>query len=120
MKNNSISFRAVKAVSALAAVIALFVFNPMTSVAAGTVREKAPKTGTSRLSDEQVTVQYAGATESNVIFDVKLENPNAQKFWVIVKNDAGEVVYQHQYSDTHFSKSFYLPKEESEIQAIVI
>ena len=38
-----------------------------------------------------------------------------EKFWLIIKNDAGDVVYQQAYKDAHFSKTIRLPKEEGEM-----
>jgi hypothetical protein len=111
MNNNFLSTRAVRLTSAIAAVIALFLFNPLNSAANNTIKDKKNP----HFSDEQVSVQYTGANESNVIFRVQLENPGAQKFWLIVKNDAGEIVYQQQFTDAHFAKSVYLPKEEYDI-----
>jgi len=91
--------------------VVLLVSNPLSGHANGINDKKTP----SGLSRDEVSIQYVGSTESNVVFSVKFENPTAQKFWLIVKNDAGETVYRQQFSDAHFSKSIYLVKDETEI-----
>jgi hypothetical protein len=66
-------------------------------------------------SEKQVSVQYAGAGENSVSFRIQLENPAAQKFSLIVKDDAGDVIFQQQFSDVHFNKTVQLLKETSEM-----
>jgi hypothetical protein len=65
--------------------------------------------------DQEVSVNYVGVTENNFVFHLNFDNKSGEKFWLIVKNDAGEVVYQQAYKDVHFSKTIRLPKEEGEI-----
>jgi hypothetical protein len=65
--------------------------------------------------DQEVSVSYVGVTENNFVFHLNFDNKSGEKFWLIVKNDAGEVVYQQAYKDVHFSKTIRLPKEEGEI-----
>jgi len=72
------------------------------------------------LTDEQVNVQYVGSTENQVAFRVEFENPTAEKFWLIVKNDAGDVVYRKQFNDVHFNKSVYVIKEDADIRPTFI
>jgi hypothetical protein len=65
--------------------------------------------------DQEVSVSFVGVTENNFVFHLNFDNKTGEKFWLIVKNDAGEVVYQEAYKDVHFSKTIRLPKEEGEI-----
>ena len=74
----------------------------------------------STLNDDQVNVQYIGSTETQVAFRLEFENPTAEKFWLIIKNDAGDVVYRKQFNDVHFSKSVYVLKEDAEIRPTFI
>jgi|SRR5450432_2488308 len=66
-------------------------------------------------SDKQVTVSFVGATETSFVFHLEFDNKTGQKFYLIVKNDVGEIVYQNAFNDVHFEKNIRLPKEESEI-----
>jgi hypothetical protein len=71
---------------------------------------------TTNLKDDQVSIQYVGSSDNQVVFHVEFENPTAEKFWLIIKNDAGDVVYRKQFSDVHFSKSICVVKEDTEIR----
>jgi len=115
MTTNLLNTRTAKAFSAAAIAIALFVGNPLTSLANGGKEKKV-----SSLTDQQVSVQYVGTSENNIVFHVEFENPTTEKFWLIIKNDAGDVVYRKQFSDAHFSKSIYFQNEESEIHPTFI
>jgi len=106
MKSNHV----VKTLTAAALAVVFFVSNPLASLANDGSKKAA------KLSDEQVTVQYIGSTAGQVAFRVEFENPTAEKFWLIIKNDAGDVVYRKQFSDVHFSKSVYVQKEEADIR----
>ncbi|HTI09842.1 MAG TPA: hypothetical protein VL832_14840 [Puia sp.] len=110
MNTISVSTRVVKAISVAVAAIVLFVSNPLTSLANGGDHKKA-----ATLTEDQVNVQYVGTNDNSVVFRVAFENPTAEKFWLIIKNDNGEVVYRKQFSDAHFAKSVYFQKEESDI-----
>ena len=66
-------------------------------------------------TDKQVTVNFVGATESNYVFHLEFDNKTGEKFYLIVKNDVGEIVYQSVYSGAHFETNIRLPKEETEI-----
>jgi hypothetical protein len=109
MKSNYV----VKTLAAVVVAVVFFVSNPLTTLA----NDGSKK---SSLKDDQVTVQYVGSNENQVVFHVEFDNPTAEKFWLIIKNDAGDVVYRKQFSDAHFSKSFYVLKEDTEIRPTFI
>jgi len=108
MNTHFVSTRVVKAITVTVAAIALFLSNPLTSQASGGKK-------TSTVTDAQVNVQYVGMNDNSVVFRVEFENPTAEKFWLIIKNDAGDIVYRKQFSEAHFAKSVYFQKEESDI-----
>ncbi|MBN8855114.1 MAG: hypothetical protein BGO55_25100 [Sphingobacteriales bacterium 50-39] len=101
-----------KAISAAA--LLLIINNPIASLANGGKNEKA------KLTDEQVTVQYVGVSEDHVVFHVDFENPTGEKFWLIIRNDNGDVVYRKQFTATHFSKNVYFENEQSDIRPTFI
>lgn len=72
------------------------------------------------VSEKQVSVQYAGSADNNMVFHVTFNNPEAQKFTLIIKNEEGEVIYQRQFNDVHFSKSVHLLKEDAEVNPTFI
>ncbi len=110
MNTNSLNTRVVKAISLTLAAVVLLVSNPFTSQANGGVNSKKGP-----LTEKQVSVKYLGTNDNNIIFKVEFENPTAEKFWLIIKNDAGDVVYHQQFSDVHFAKSVFFENTESEI-----
>jgi hypothetical protein len=65
-------------------------------------------------ADKQVTVKFVGATENNLVFHLEFDNKSGEKFYLIIKNDAGEIVYQNAYNDVHFEKKFSIDRKVSE------
>lgn len=105
MKANSVS-RLAKAV--VVAVLVLFVSN------ASFANEGHPskKAG---LTESQVNVQYIGIKDESLVFKLEFENPTSDKFWLIIKNDAGDVVYHKQFNDAHFTKTVFLQNDNTDI-----
>ena len=114
MNTNSLSARVVKGFVAVAAAVVLFV-NPLTSKAEGGAGSKK-----SSINEQNVSVKYAGTTENSIVFKVEFENPTADKFWLIIKNDEGDIVYHQQFSDVHFSKSVFFQNMESDIHPVFV
>jgi len=111
--NNSNSVLKTIAVAATAAV--LFAGSPISSFA-NTVSEKNKTVSFG--PESAVNVQYIGADEKMYEFKVEFENPTAQKFTLIVKNDDGVVIYSKEYNDVHFAKTIHLMKDGTEGQNI--
>ncbi|MBN9384646.1 MAG: hypothetical protein J0H74_28085 [Chitinophagaceae bacterium] len=106
MKSNFV----VKTLTAAAVAVVFFASNTLAN-------DGGKKAG---LTDEQVNVQYISANENQVAFRVVFENPTSEKFWLIIKNDAGDVVYRKQFSDAHFSKSVFVLRDEADIRPTFI
>ncbi|BAV05652.1 hypothetical protein [Filimonas lacunae] len=70
---------------------------------------------TTTVSEKQVTIQYTGYNENSVVFRVSFDNPTAQKFSLIIKNEAGDILYQGQYNEANFTKAVHLLKEADEM-----
>jgi len=113
--NTNLNSRVAKAISVAAVAAVFFLSNPIASLA-----NEGGKNDKAKLNDEQVTVQYVGANEQHLVFHVDFQNPTAEKFWLIIRNDAGDVVYRKQFSDAHFSKSIYFENEGAEIRPTFI
>jgi hypothetical protein len=108
--NTNTKNHAVKAIAvALTAFVILF-SSPLTSKANGGGSKKS-----SSLTEAQVSVTYQGISENSLVFKVDYENPTAEKFWLIIKNDNGDVVYHQQFSNVHFSKSIFFENTDAEI-----
>lgn len=81
----------------------LMIAAPFASKANNNNKEKE-KVAAAALSAKQVSVQYTGTLEGNILFRVKFDNPTAQKFSLIVKNHLGDVLYSGQFTDASFNK----------------
>src|ERR1700761_2641700 len=101
---------AVKAIAVALTAVILFISTPITSQANGGGSKKVAS-----VTDEQLNVQYKGTADNHIAFRVEFENPKADKFWLIIKNDNGDVIWHHQYSDTHFSKDVFFENTDAEI-----
>jgi hypothetical protein len=83
---------------------------------AGTGKDKS----ITSLTEDQVTVQYCGSDNDSYLFRVEFKNPRTEKFTLIVKNDDGLTVFQEQYDNSHFVRTFKLPKEDADIHPTFI
>ena len=84
---NTIRNHAVKAIAVALTAAIVVAGNPLTTRANG-----GGKKSTS-LTDAQVSVKYEGPTDNGIVFKVDFENPTGEKFWLIIRNDNGDVVY---------------------------
>ncbi len=50
-----------------------------------------------------------------MVFHLEFENKTGEKFFLIVKNDAGEVVYQNSFTDVHFARNIRIANDDSEM-----
>jgi len=66
-------------------------------------------------TDKEVNVTFVGTTDNSLVFHLDFDNKSGEKFSLIIKNDAGEVVYQATYNDIHFEKNIRIQKEDSEM-----
>jgi hypothetical protein len=101
---------AVKVIVAALASVVILIGNPLISKANGGDNKKVSPV------EAQVSVSYQGTTENHLVFKVEFENPTAQKFWLIIKNDNGDIIYHHQFSDTKFAKNVCFENTDTEIQ----
>ena len=109
-KNHAVKVIAV----ALTAVLFLF-GSPLTSKANGGGSKK-----NSTNIEAQVSVTYQGVSDNSLVFKVDYENLNGAKFWLIIKNDDGDIVYHQQFSDAHFSKTIFFQDTDTEINPTFI
>ncbi len=55
-------------------------------------------------ADKQLSVNFVGVSNNDMVFHLEFENKTGGKFFLIIKNDAGEVVYQNSFTDVNFDK----------------
>jgi ATP-dependent protease HslVU (ClpYQ) peptidase subunit len=109
MKPVFANFNLKKSASVLAAA-ALLSFGSAKVQAAPSVIEKIISP-----TENQVSINFVGATENSMVFHLKFENKTGEKFTLIVKNDAGEIVYQNSYTDSLFERNIRILNEASDI-----
>lgn len=100
--------------------LALLVVSPFNSKANNGGKEKSVKETVTPLADGKLSVQYTGSTEDRIMFNVKFENPGAQKFWLIIKNTEGDVLFQAQFGDVHFNKNIQFLREGDDVNPTFI
>jgi hypothetical protein len=106
--NTKTKNHALKAI-AIALTAVLFLFgSPLTSKANDGSKKNA-------VTDAQVCVTYEGVSENSLVFRVNYENVSGEKFWLIIKDDNGDIVYHQQFSDAHFSKTIFFQNTTTEI-----
>jgi hypothetical protein len=108
--NTNTKNHTVKAIAVALTAFVIFFSSPLTSKANDGGSKKSSST-----ADAQVSVTYQGTNDNSLVFKVDYENPTAEKFWLIIKNDNGDVVYHHQFSGANFSKSIFFENTDAEI-----
>lgn len=111
--NSKIGNFATRSVAVLATAAALLVSNPSKANTIQDSKHVQP-------IDGQVSVKYTGSNSKTVVFRLTFENTNAERFYLIIKNDAGDVVYEEQFTDLHFDRNIFLDVEESKIKPTFI
>ncbi|MBS1915422.1 MAG: hypothetical protein JST87_04040 [Bacteroidetes bacterium] len=105
----------VKAISVAATGAFLIAVNPANSNANPV---KGSKEKFAAVNESQVDVKYVGSNTESFVFRVEFNNPSAQSFFLVVKNDEGDIIYSQKFNDAHFSKTIHLLKEENETTSI--
>ncbi|MFI5156165.1 MAG: hypothetical protein ACHQEM_08265 [Chitinophagales bacterium] len=111
--NSKIGNFATRSVAVLATAAALLVSNPSKANTIQDSKHVQP-------IDGQVSVKYTGSNSKTVVFRLTFENTNAERFYLIIKNDVGDVVYEEQFTDIHFDRNIFLDVEESKIKPTFI
>jgi hypothetical protein len=58
-------------------------------------------------------ITHLSTSDQSLVFQVNVENASAEKFFIVIKDEGGSVIYRGSFSDKDFSKKFVLPKNES-------
>jgi hypothetical protein len=78
-----------------------------------TVATTQAQTTTKASTDKNTIVKYVGTQDDVILFNVSVDNPNANKFSVIVSDSEGNQLFSEVYNDRKFDKRFRLPKSET-------
>ncbi|CAN5817675.1 hypothetical protein BH10BAC2_BH10BAC2_26770 [soil metagenome] len=106
MKRSFVKFTSRKFMSIVLIAASVAVLTPAVSKA-----NDNKKAAIEILSTENTTsVQFAGSTESALLFDVKISNPKSDKFTLLIQAEDGEVLFVKEYTDSNFTKKVKLLK----------
>ena len=108
-------FKSITKAISVAAVAAIIAANPIN---ANATPVKGNKEKFAAVNEAQVDVKYVGSNEQSFVFHVEFNNPSAQVFSLIVRNDEGEIIYSQKFSDAHFAKTIHLLKDGDEAGSI--
>ena len=98
-------------VIAVALTAVLFLFgSPLTSKANGGGSKHSPA-----IDEAQVCVTYQGVSDNSLVFKLDYENATGAKFWLIIKDDNGDIVYQQRFNNAHFGKTVYFQNTDTNI-----
>jgi hypothetical protein len=114
MKPVIASFNLKKSASALAAAVILSL-GSASAVHAAPIIEKIISP-----ADKELTVSFVGKAEDGLVFHLEFENKTGEKFYLIIKNDADEIVYQAAFSGTNFEKNIRIANAEAELHPTFI
>ena len=62
---------------------------------------------------KNTTVNYLGVDDDVILFRVLVNNPNGNKFRIIVADDDGHKIFNEVYNDKRFEKRFRVPVTET-------
>jgi hypothetical protein len=61
----------------------------------------------------KAVVTYVSGSNETLLFDVKVDNAEGERFTIFVKDENGTTIYRGVYNDKDFKKRFVLPKTDS-------
>ncbi len=62
--------------------------------------------------NNQASVQYIGTVDNALIFSVRLDNINGDKFTLVIRDENGHELYSREYNDKNFSRKIKLVKSD--------
>ena len=64
-------------------------------------------------------VTYLGSGDDQMSFNMKYDNASGGKFFVIVKDSEGEVMFNQSFKDKTFNKTFKVPADMGKLSFVV-
>jgi hypothetical protein len=65
------------------------------------------------------TIKYIGFLEEKLLFNVNIENKEAERCWISIVDEHGEVFFKQEFKDAKYTKTFGISKEEIEGKNLV-
>lgn len=67
----------------------------------------------------EASVTFIGRNESQLAFNIRYENSNAEKFQLAVYDAGGNLLFSENYTDKKFSKVFKAPSEIGKLTFVI-
>jgi len=107
MKKTFVKTVSQKFIPALIISAALFAFAPVHSMANNNNKK------IEIISNENTaSVKFAGSTDNALFLDLKVNNPNGDKFKLVIRDNDGIVLFNKEYTDTSFAKKIKILKDD--------
>ncbi|HEY6975637.1 MAG TPA: hypothetical protein VH396_05070 [Chitinophagaceae bacterium] len=62
-------------------------------------------------NENTASVKFAGSTDNALLLDLKVSNPNGDKFTLVIQDNAGTVLFNKEYTDTSLAKKIKILKD---------
>jgi hypothetical protein len=63
-------------------------------------------------NENTASVKFAGSTDNALFLDLKVNNPNGNKFKLVIQDNDGTVLFTKEYTDSSFAKKIKILKDE--------
>ena len=63
-------------------------------------------------NENTASVKFVGSTENALVLDLKVNNPNGDKFKLVIQDNDGVVLFTQEYTDTSFAKKIKILKDD--------
>ena len=67
----------------------------------------------------QASIKYMGLVEEKLLFNVSIENKEAERCWISIVDENGEVFYKQEFKEAKYTKTFGINKDEIEGKNLV-
>jgi len=85
----------------------------MLTAATGASAQVTPVSAAITENEGKAIVTYVATGNESLLFDVKVDNAEGEKFTIVVKEENGTTLYRGSFYDKDFKKRFILPKTDS-------
>jgi hypothetical protein len=106
MKRTFVKFTGKRFIPALIVAAFLLAGTPLTTKA-------DPANNIEIVSNENTaSVKFAGSTDNALLFELKVNNPKADKFTLVIRSEDGTVLYTKDYTDASLNKKIKILKTD--------
>ena len=82
---------------------------------AGSVTASAQEAAEVQPAFQNTEVRHLGNIGGSMMFQIKLDNSNGDRFSVVLKNKQGQLLFHSTYNDKNFDKKYKIDKPQSAV-----